>query len=342
MEKIYQVFVSSTYSDLQEERKAVSDTLAKAGFIPAGMELFPATDQQQLEFIKRVIDRCDYYVVVVGGRYGSLANENVSFTEKEYEYALERGIPVLAFLHKNPGQIEADKSELDVEARARLERFRSRLGASRVIDFWTTSQDLATRVLTAVVHNVNLSPGTGWIRGDQAVDPKVLQEMERVRIENSDLRKQLAAVQASELTFPANVPGPDEPFHCVVSVSRYEVSNVPWDRKLVKQEAFENSTTLAAIFPNLFDYLVTGTPEYRLSRAIGSVIAQLAGKDTKDLVFDIGTGEMREMRFRLEALGLIRTEADPTGGENIIWTITDKGRHYVTRSIVETQKLFDC
>jgi hypothetical protein len=67
MDKVYQVFVSSTYSDLKDERRHVSETLAKAGYIPAGMELFPATDQQQLEFIKRIIDRCDYYVVIIGG-----------------------------------------------------------------------------------------------------------------------------------------------------------------------------------------------------------------------------------------------------------------------------------
>ena len=90
MEKVYQVFVSSTYSDLANERRRISETLAKAGYVPAGMELFPATDQQQLEFIKRIIDRCDYYVVIVGGPYGSLADDNVSFTEKEYEYALSK------------------------------------------------------------------------------------------------------------------------------------------------------------------------------------------------------------------------------------------------------------
>src|SRR6266705_2980965 len=73
IEKVYQVFVSSTYADLADERRRVSETLAKAGFISAGMELFPATDQQQLSFIQRVIDRCDYYVVIIGGRYGSLA-----------------------------------------------------------------------------------------------------------------------------------------------------------------------------------------------------------------------------------------------------------------------------
>jgi hypothetical protein len=72
------VFVSSTYADLKDERRQVSETLAKAGFVPAGMELFPAADQQQLEFIQRVIDRCDYYVVMVGGRYGSLADDRIS------------------------------------------------------------------------------------------------------------------------------------------------------------------------------------------------------------------------------------------------------------------------
>jgi Domain of unknown function (DUF4062) len=97
MDKVYQVFVSSTFADLEVERKEVSDNLAKAGFIPAGMELFPATSLEQFEFIKKVIDRCDYYVVITGARYGSLDGDK-SFTEKEYEYALSRNIPVLAFV----------------------------------------------------------------------------------------------------------------------------------------------------------------------------------------------------------------------------------------------------
>jgi Domain of unknown function (DUF4062) len=84
MDKIYQLFVSSTYADLEEERQQVSNTLAKAGYIASGMEFFPATDEQQLEYIQRVIDRSDYYVVIVAARYGSLADDGKSYTEKEY------------------------------------------------------------------------------------------------------------------------------------------------------------------------------------------------------------------------------------------------------------------
>jgi hypothetical protein len=137
----------------------VSETLAKAGYIPAGMELFPATDQKQLEFIKRVIDRCDYYVVILGGRYGSLADDNISFTEKEYEYAIERKIPVLAFLHANPEKIEAGKTEREPDQANRLVAFRGKLSKGRIVDFWDDRRDLCTKVVIAVTQAINLWRG---------------------------------------------------------------------------------------------------------------------------------------------------------------------------------------
>src|SRR5262245_66397627 len=84
MEKRYQVFVSSTYADLKEERQRVLQALMELDCIPAGMELFPAADQEQFEFIKRVIDDCDYYLLIVGGRYGSVTPQGISYTEQEY------------------------------------------------------------------------------------------------------------------------------------------------------------------------------------------------------------------------------------------------------------------
>ena len=87
MDKRYQVFLSSTYTDLKEERQKLIHALMEMDCIPAGMELFPAADEEQFEFIKRIIDDCDYYIVIVGGRYGSLAGGGISYTEKEYEYA---------------------------------------------------------------------------------------------------------------------------------------------------------------------------------------------------------------------------------------------------------------
>lgn len=53
MDKRYQVFVSSTFADLKDERSNVIQTLMEMDCIPAGMELFPALDEEQFEFIKK-------------------------------------------------------------------------------------------------------------------------------------------------------------------------------------------------------------------------------------------------------------------------------------------------
>ena len=69
-----------------------------SGNFPSGMELFPASDETQWELIKRVIEECDYYIVIVGGKYGSLGPNGKSYTEMEYDYAMETGLPVLGFV----------------------------------------------------------------------------------------------------------------------------------------------------------------------------------------------------------------------------------------------------
>ena len=95
----YQVFISSTYSDLIEERKKVLDILLMADCIPAGMEAFVATDVEQFEVIKKVIDLCDYYILIIGQRYGSInPYTGISYTEMEYDYAIKTNTGILFFI----------------------------------------------------------------------------------------------------------------------------------------------------------------------------------------------------------------------------------------------------
>ena len=96
MNKKYQVFVSSTYKDLKEERMAVIRLLLKMGFIPVGMEQFPASNMSQMEYIKMMLDSCDYYLLILAGKYGSVDVDGIGFTEKEYDYAIANGIPVMS------------------------------------------------------------------------------------------------------------------------------------------------------------------------------------------------------------------------------------------------------
>lgn len=117
MNKKYQVFISSTYEDLKEERIGAINALLDMECIPVGMEQFPASSLSQWEYIKRLIDMSDYYLLIVAGRYGSIDPEtNMSYTEKEYEYAKSKGIPIIAFLHANPLNLPVRKyAETDDE-----------------------------------------------------------------------------------------------------------------------------------------------------------------------------------------------------------------------------------
>ena len=100
--KKYQIFISSTYTDLIEERQAAVEAILKAGHIPAGMELFKAGNEQ-LATIKKWIDESDIYLLIVGRRYGSIdQNTGLSYTEIEYKYAVdEKKMPAFAIILDN-------------------------------------------------------------------------------------------------------------------------------------------------------------------------------------------------------------------------------------------------
>lgn len=98
MNKKLQVFVSSTYTDLIEERQAAVQAILDAGHIPAGMELFKA-GKSQMKTIQKWIDESDVYMLILGGRYGSIEEESgLSYTELEYKYALSKNMPVFAIV----------------------------------------------------------------------------------------------------------------------------------------------------------------------------------------------------------------------------------------------------
>lgn len=177
MNKRYQVFVSSTYSDLQEERGKVMQTIMSLDCIPAGMELFPAIDTEQFEFIKKVIDDCDYYLLIVGGRYGSMSDDGISYTEKEYNYALEKNIPVIAFLHEDMSKLTFEKCDADTEKREKLIAFRDKVAKGRLVQFWKNADDLNGKVAVSLMKTIKVYPAVGWVRANMQSNTESLQEM---------------------------------------------------------------------------------------------------------------------------------------------------------------------
>jgi hypothetical protein len=98
-ERKLQVFVSSTFSDLQDIRQAAVAAILKAGHIPAGMELFTSGDTSQMDVIRRWIEESDVYMLLLGARYGSIEpTTGLSYTELEYDYAVSLGKPFFSIV----------------------------------------------------------------------------------------------------------------------------------------------------------------------------------------------------------------------------------------------------
>ncbi len=196
MDKRYQVFVSSTYTDLQKERQEVMHALLELDCMPSGMELFPAANESQWSLIKKVIDDCDYYVLILGGRYGSCGPDGLSYTEMEYRYALSIGKPTVAFLHKDPGTIQANRCESTREGKEKLAAFRSSV-EEKLCKYWSTPTELGSVVSRSLIQLIKKTPAVGWVRADELPTKDATIELLKLRQHVEDLHSELVRVRTT-------------------------------------------------------------------------------------------------------------------------------------------------
>lgn len=197
MNKKYQVFISSTYEDLKTERQKIIDTVLSLNQFPVGMEMFAADNEEQWVTIKECIDCSDYYILIVGNRYGTIIEngeyKGFSYTEKEFKYALSQNIPVLAFVIAN------DAGGYPVESKPekamKLAAFKQTVKDGRVVKFWHNADELAIQVSVSLSRAISRNNRPGWIRTTEFDVEKSMAELvkltERVHILealNSDLK----------------------------------------------------------------------------------------------------------------------------------------------------------
>lgn len=153
-----QVYVSSTFSDLEQHRAHLKHALEKAGYDVECMERYPAFDTRPADKCLTDVAACDVYVVLVALRYGHIPADNnpagKSITEMEYDKAVETTRPKLAFMLDIDDEDfgwppkRGDKDWQD--ANSNIARFRERVGKELGRALFTTPENLATAVLQAL------------------------------------------------------------------------------------------------------------------------------------------------------------------------------------------------
>lgn len=174
----YQIFISSTYTDLIDERQVVIDAILNMHQFPVGMEHFSAADSEQWKVIKEAIDTSDYYVLILGKRYGSIITDGedagISFTEREFEYAKSKGIPILAFIKSDEASFRGNCFENDATKIKKLATFTENVKTGRIVKWFNHSYQLAEQVITALHNEMEKKDRPGWVRGNQSdIETKV-------------------------------------------------------------------------------------------------------------------------------------------------------------------------
>lgn len=197
MDKKYQIFVSSTYEDLKEERDQAIKAILEMGHIPVGMEMFSAADEEQWQLISRQIESTDYYVLIVGHRYGSETPDGISYTEMEFDYAKECGVPTLGFIIDDKASWPANRIDKDSKTKEKLDIFKLKV-KSKLVHFWNNKEDLHGKISISLVKAISINPRIGWTRTNEAISPEMMKEITRLSSENSKLRSEIQTFQKKQ------------------------------------------------------------------------------------------------------------------------------------------------
>ncbi len=336
MEKRYQVFVSSTYVDLKDERQSVLQTLMEMDCIPAGMELFPAADEEQWEFIKRIIDDCDYYLLIIGGRYGSMADDGLSYTEKEFDYAVSKGIKVIALLHSTPDELPRSKTDMSEETRLKLQAFISKVKDGRLVRFWSNSAQLPGEVALSLTKTMKMFPAIGWVRANTAASPELLSEINELRKRNELLQKELQEQRELSLPTPIIPRSELENMKGKVNLNGVYHQHMHTNYNATVSNSWSASTTWNELFSIISPFLVEGPDEDEVSEFIAAEFSNVDPNlpGLSDLAVDRQT--LFTIRIQLIALNLIVKISKES---DFLWELTEQGHKEMMESRVIRSKI---
>ncbi len=303
--------------------------------MPAGMELFPATDASAWQLIKDVIDASDYYVLIVGGRYGSLDETGIGYTEKEYDYALATKKPVIPLLHENPDNLPRDKTDTDAAAWKRLTSFRDKVEKRHTCVYWKNADDLKAKVIVGLTAIIKRQPMVGWVRADEVPTGATLIEVLTLRNRVAELESASAARDSGPPPGTEGLAQGNERIDLSFSfTSRPRNSRFPHGDDIRYRGSI--NPTWNQIFGAVAPTMTNEATDGALRSALKAFITQEAKrayqdnkkfKDTNLIDYSHTSSEIDTCIIQLRALGLIKINDKKRSVKDIgtYWTLTPYG-----------------
>ena len=239
--KKYQVFISSTYVDLKEDRLMVSKALHHLDCFPTMMEEFPASDQRQLDYIYRNLECADYYIIILGGRLGSIDSDSgYSYTYLEYKKAEEIGIPVIAFI-KCDEDGKALRFEEDDIRKKQYDLFFKEVMANRLCKFYSNINEISLMVVDSINEEICRNPQKGW------------EKSLRTREYSSEKYLIYGKLVHAFSSIGKDMYNPDKDKQEIISISKFVEQRVSFASCISTQNTFFFGVTYNNISHNFYD-----------------------------------------------------------------------------------------
>jgi len=324
MEKKYQFFISSTYIDLVDERKEVIQALLELDCIPVGMELFPAANEDQWTLIKELIDTCDYYLLIIGGRYGSLNSQGISYTQMEYEYAIKKGIPVIAFTPTNPEEIPVGKTDKDPEKSQKLKDFLE-LVQQKMCKSYENPKDLGSVASRSIIKLIKKHPAIGWVRANQLTSAESNKEILELRKQVQELEEKLFKQKNFAPPGTELLEQGDDKIEL-----KYHYVQQSW-QSMVDSDDGSIEFTWDEVFTILSPLMVDEAPEEALRNEIVKIIReQIKEKENRrPSKIEVNGTDFQTIKVQLIALGFIEKSDKKRSikDNDVYWKLTPFGEN---------------
>lgn len=322
VQKKLQVFISSTFTDLRDERQAAVEATLLAKHIPAGMELFSAGDASQWQVIQEWISASDVYLLILGARYGSIEpNSGRSYTELEYEFAVESGMPYFAVVLDDAAVAEKRQAELvshdDEMHGEKMAAFRSKV-LSRSSKMVKDSSAIQLAILQSL-HEIERRPSlVGWVRSDTVVDTATLMgrlsALTVLQHENESLRARVTELEQAK-TEP-QIAALDEEFAFTIQSKR---------EGFTTRNVTEYKRTWRQLFSLMAMKLLASQNDEYFNRTIAR---EVSGSTDPNMRFVIAESDWETIRAQFLALGFVSIQHLQTmsNAMALFWSLTELGK----------------
>ncbi|MCU4324568.1 MULTISPECIES: DUF4062 domain-containing protein [Acinetobacter] len=335
LDKRYQVFISTSGSEMQPERIILSQTLVGMGFFSWGLE---QRNPLSTAFARRQIDDCDYVVILLGSQYGEQSVSGVGYMHLEYIYALTKQKPIIVFMHDDPASREPSLHDAKAELREKFNDFRKLL-QNEVDQVFTyrSLRDLEMAVRLNMPQMLERYPVTGWVRPQNA---------QALHDEIDQLKARIAQMEAE-----AGKREPD-PFLSLPKVSMHEIFSFEYRMHAYQDGNFkelkiQKKLTWAELLAILGSTFVNPTPEEFFSKRLNEYLNETGLEDARIEMPRAHAVARAQMNIRaLHSLKMQMRQNDwivPTGRDDrqrLLWQITAKAQKLIESNLLDKDRVF--